>query len=114
MPGIVGVVGDLKPLRFSSAIEKIKYFSNYEIRHYKISPTLNLAHVSRPSKRKYDSWHENRQLGLAVLLDGAVFRQDPQPRRLSAADVLHDFLDKEWEAWQEYDGSFCIVIIDVR
>jgi hypothetical protein len=114
MPGLVGVAGISNPRSFSNAIEKIRHFSFYETEVHRIRQDLILGRVFIPTSRRSETSCQNDDLGLMVMVHGTVFKELPHRHVVSASDILHDYASSKWARWQEYEGSFMIVIIDAR
>ena len=113
MPGLVGAAGRVEPTRVEAALRKLAALPGALAERHHDEAGLLLAAVSRPPRGGApDASCAGNERGL-VLLHGALFRESPGPRRLTAADLLPAAsAGRLLEELSDCDGSYAVAFLD--
>lgn len=115
MPGLVGLVGTngiSDPLQ--RAVEKLNHFSAYCLTHIYRTPPVSLAQVLRQDNYLPNAWQFDIESQAGAIIYGSIFYAADSPKRLGAKDILARYLEAGFADWENLDGSFIAVILDLR
>jgi hypothetical protein len=115
MPGIVGLVSKTGPItELDACLSAICHFDWFASQAFSPSPNVAFGAVYRKDRRDDLEYFEEKTSQICVLLSGVVFQALPNPKRLTAADLLHRFTAQGFSDWDQLDGSFVCAIYERR
>ena len=79
-----------------------------------VAPLLAVGWVGPAHRIDRHAWRAESGDGVHVWQYGHVFRERPQRARLAATDTLCDYMAAGATAIHEYEGSFVVVVADLR
>jgi len=115
MPGIVGIVRTSDAaVSLGKAIEKLLHFPAYFSRSIELNEAVSIGQVWRKEKESKEDWYFDHGRRAGAFINGAVLIYSPVKRRLSAKDVLEDYIRNDFPAVDKYEGGFAVVIVDLK
>jgi hypothetical protein len=115
MPGVAGVVrSDGQQASVARMMRKLSHVRNYESIEMQPSAGVSLGVVYRKSRTREFDWCFDHTLKIGVLLYGIAIQADLKTRVVNAADVLYEYKTYGGKHWNQFDGGFLIVIVDMH
>lgn len=113
MPGLVLAVGNVPFERFRAATAKLEHIPSHRSHAVQIVPGLSIGWAGMPERAEHCAG-EGEAGDVHVWRYGHSFADDRAPATVGAQHILSDYLTRGIEACFDYDGSFVIVIADLR
>ena len=115
MPGVVGIVrSDGQQASVARMMRKLSHVRNYESVEMQPGSGVSLGVVYRKSRTREFDWYFDNTSKIGVLLYGIAMQADLKPRVLNATDVLYEYRTYGGKHWDQFDGGFLIVIVDMH
>lgn len=115
MPGILGLVncnGVVSTI--DASIKKLMHLPSYCSREIKVGEGICLGQVWRHKEARLDEWVFDDQSATGVLINGTMMLSSPIPHRMTSMEVLQVYHQNRFSRWSDYDGSFIVVIVDLK
>ncbi len=114
MPGVIGLIGTGATAEAASlAATSISHFDSYCSKQVSPFDDVEIAQVWRNLTETADCWDKETVSGTSVFVNGKIIKPGIRPRHIGAAEILQNYLSDTLKP-DKYDGSFLIVIADVR
>lgn len=114
MPGMVVALGQLPIGRLQAAVQKLVHVSTHRCDVISLSAQLALGWAGPQERVDNRSGGDESGHEVHVWRYGHTFKDGVQPHSIDAAEILRDYLSRGVEACYDYEGSFVIVIADLR
>lgn len=114
MPGIVGIVrAPGASVSLGKAIGKLLHFPTYYSRSLDLSDAVSIGQVWREERDNKSDWYFDHVRKAGAFINGTILVHSPIKRRLSAKDVLEDYIHRDFPSVDGYEGAFVVVIVDL-
>ncbi len=114
MPGLVVAVGDLSFERVRGATNKLAHLPAHRSSTVSIGAELAIGWAGLPGCARSCLWKDAHGRAIHVWHYGHTFTDARAPTHVDAALIMGDYLQDGIESCFDYEGSFVIVIADMR
>jgi len=114
MPGVFVAVGEFSRERLSAAVKKLENAPAHRSEITTISPHLAVGWAGPQECIDHQGWATKAGDEVYVWQYGHACKATPQPARIRAAEILGDYMSHGVETCYAYEGSFVILIVDLR
>lgn len=114
MPGLVVAAGSVPLERFRAATKKLQHIPSHACAAFEVAPGIGVGWAAPAHHVQTASWESEVGNAVHVWRYGHTFEDATRPLVVGAHEILQSYLAGGVESCFELDGSFVIVIADLR